>query len=174
MSGAIRPESKDWTWVLHRRCDACGFDPAGLTPPLVADRIRALVPRWHDVLARPGAAVRARPDRWSELEYGGHVRDLSAVFDTRVHAMLDTEAPVFPDWDQDAAAAAYSGEDPRHVAEGIVVTGERLADSLAAVAPELWHRPGTRSDGASFTVATLAIYALHEHVHHAADVGTAD
>ena len=33
-----------------------------------------------------------------------------------------------------------------------------------------WQRPGGRSDGARFTVGTLARYLLHDPVHHVWDV----
>lgn len=170
MREPIEPDTKDWTWVLRRPCTDCGFDVTGMTPPLVAARIRELLPRWAAVLARPDAGERPAPGVWSPLEYGAHVRDMSGVFDGRLHALLEEENPVFADWDQDAAAGDYADEDPAAVAAAIRANGERLAASTEATRPEQWDRPGQRSDGAPFTVRTLAHYGLHEYVHHTADV----
>jgi len=35
---------------------------------------------------------------------------------------------------------------------------------------EQWERPGRRSHGAHFTVASFARYLVHDPVHHLADV----
>jgi len=35
---------------------------------------------------------------------------------------------------------------------------------------EQWERPGRRSDGAHFTVATFARYFIHDPIHHLHDV----
>ena len=45
------------------------------------------------------------------------------------------------------------------------------AGLFAAVGPDQWQRPGTRSNGSQFTVATLAVYFLHDLEHHLHDVG---
>ena len=46
-----------------------------------------------------------------------------------------------------------------------------LAEVLDAVRMDEWARTGRRSDGAGFTVATLAKYAAHDLIHHLWDVG---
>ena len=47
---------------------------------------------------------------------------------------------------------------------------EATASAFDAVAGAQWRRPGRRSDGASFTVETFAVYFLHDVVHHVHDV----
>jgi len=47
---------------------------------------------------------------------------------------------------------------------------EATASAFDAVAGARWRRPGRRSDGASFTVETFAVYFLHDVVHHVHDV----
>ena len=80
---SIVPDDKDWTWVLQEPCAECGFRADDVDPRRVADLVRAGLPRWQQVLARPDAAVRRRPDVWSDLEYACHVRDVFARFDAR-------------------------------------------------------------------------------------------
>ena len=40
-----------------------------------------------------------------------------------------------------------------------------------SVGVDEWQRPGRRSDGAEFTIDSLARYLLHDVVHHLHDVG---
>src|SRR5680860_1786341 len=37
----IEPDDKDWTWVLQRPCDECGFDVGTVSGRQVAARLRA-------------------------------------------------------------------------------------------------------------------------------------
>jgi hypothetical protein len=169
---SIEPDTKDWTWVLERPCPQCGFDAASVSVDDVATMIRENAARWPAVLARPDARIRPRADRWSPLEYGCHVRDVFRLFDMRLHRMLDENDPTFSNWDQDETAVAdrYAEQDPESVGDELVAAASQLADSFAAVRPEQHARPGTRSDGARFTVETFARYLIHDPVHHLWDV----
>lgn len=171
------PDTKDWTWVIDSRCPECGFD-AGATPPTsVAALIRENAELWPEVLGRPDVAQRPTPSVWSPLEYACHVRDVHRVFLERVQSMLDQDAPEFANWDQDVAALEgdYAGRSPA------VVAGElsAFADAVATAYDEVpdhsdgdaaWQRSGLRSNGSAFTLATIAVYHLHDVVHHAWDV----
>jgi hypothetical protein len=84
----IVPDTKDWTWVLRRPCEQCGFAADSFAPGEVAERIRANAAAWPEVLGRPDAAVRPSPDVWSPLEYAAHVRDVLRLFEYRVALML--------------------------------------------------------------------------------------
>ena len=163
-------DDKDWTWVIERDCPECGWTPSAATE--VADRVRATVPRWRAALARPDVAVQPRPEVWSPLEYGCHVRDVCGTFAERAELMLGVDDPAFADWDQDAAAAAghYAEQDPATVATEYAAAAERAAGVFAGVRDDQWGRPGTRSNGSQFTVASLAVYFLHDLEHHLADV----
>lgn len=166
----IAPDTKDWTWVLTRPCPQCGFDAPGVAPEDLGDRLRDLLPRWQDVLARRDADERPDVATWSPLEYACHVRDVCRLMRTRLDAVLHDDDPVFADWDQDAAAAGYAGSAPSDVASELADAGTALAAALDAVRPEERDRPGRRSDGAAFTATSLGRYALHEVAHHTWDV----
>ena len=86
--------------------------------------------------------------------------------------MLAQDNPVFANWDQDETAQQdrYWAQDPATVAKQIGKAGEALALVFERVTKEDWHRPGTRSNGSEFTIATLGIYALHDLRHHVWDV----
>lgn len=159
--------------MLETRCPECGFLASELDPADTGTRIREMLPSWRAVLRRSDVATRRDPSRWSDLEYGCHVRDVFSRFDTRVGRMLVEDGPRFENWDQDATAIddRYAEQDPAAVAEALVAAGATLAARFDSVSGDAWSRTGVRSDGAAFTVATLAQYFLHDPLHHLWDVG---
>ena len=168
------PDAKDWTFVITRGCAECGFVP--FDPHDTAQRLRAGVPRWMTVLARPGVRTRPEATVWSPLEYGCHVRDVCALFSERLRAMLDADPGQearFADWDQDATALAerYWEADPERVADQYRMRAGALAAEWDSVAGDQWRRRGLRSNGSQFTVATLGVYLIHDIEHHLHDVG---
>jgi hypothetical protein len=170
---AIPPDTKDWTWVLHRPCPDCGADVASVPPQRVAAHLREATAPWSTVLARPGAATRPDPGTWSPLEYAAHVRDVLRNADARLRLLLAEDDPVFPDWDQDVTARAerYGEQDPERVAAEVAEATAVVTALLDGVEGGAWQRRGRRSNGSAFTVATLAQYVLHDVVHHVGDVG---
>jgi hypothetical protein len=89
--------------------------------------------------------------------------------------MRSEDDPLFANWDQDATALAarYWESDPVAVSGQLVAAGTRLADLYAGVSQDQWERTGRRSNGSTFTVATLGTYCVHDVVHHLHDVGAA-
>lgn len=172
-SATIEPDTKDWTWVLDRRCPDCGFAAGEVSGDRLAPIVRSATTPWQDVLRRPDVAARPQPGVWSPLEYGCHVRDVCRVFVERLTLMLTQDQPGFADWDQDAAAVAgdYGAQDPATVAGELAADAAVLADRYATVRDDQWNRSGLRSNGSAFTVLTLGRYLAHDLVHHLHDVG---
>jgi DinB superfamily len=168
----IEPDTKDWTWVLDRPCSECGFEPAAVHHTQVAGRIRGDATNWVRRLGQDGAERRRQPAVWSTLEYGCHIRDVHRIFNHRVRLMLTEDKPQFPNWDQDETAIAddYASQDPATVATELFDAAGIVADTYANVPADAWTRRGLRSNGSEFTVASIAIYQLHDIVHHAHDV----
>jgi hypothetical protein len=168
----ITPDTKDWTWVIERPCDECGYDASSITPAAVARLIRSNAAAWPAVLARPDVRDRPRDDVWSPLEYAAHVRDVLRLYRARLHLMLETDDPLYPNWDQDATAVSdrYNEQDPAVVSDELVDAAHALAADFDSVAPDQWNRPGRRGDGVSFTIATFALYFIHDPLHHLWDV----
>jgi hypothetical protein len=168
----IAGDAKDWTWVLRRPCPECGLDTSSFPREQLPAMIRANAAAWREPLTAPDAAQRARPDKWSPLEYGCHVRDVFRIYDRRLCLMLTEDDPLYPNWDQDETAVAdhYDTQDPATVAAELTAAAGKLASHFAAVAGAQWARPGRRSDGATFTVETFARYFIHDPVHHLYDV----
>jgi hypothetical protein len=169
----IVPDTKDWTWVLERKCPECDFDVRGFPREEIGSMIRAVAERWREVLARPEVGARPREDVWSPLDYGCHVRDVFDVYRERLQLMLEADDPEFPNWDQDATAIEqlYAEQDPHRVVDELGVAAEALAETFDSVKDDQWHRTGTPDDGTSFTVESLARYLIHDPYHHLHDAG---
>lgn len=168
----LTPDSKDWTWVLERRCPECGFDPADFPQDSFADAVPDTASEWTTILSRDGVTERIHEDRWSVLEYGCHVRDVCRVMDGRLASMLAEDDPLFQNWDQDETALneRYDLQDPATVSAELGVAAEQFGGRIEAIKPSEWSRPGTRSNGSHFTVETLVRYGLHDLLHHQWDV----
>src|SRR3546814_14134161 len=81
--------------------------------------------------------------------------------------MLDQDGPELQNWDQDETAITdrYSEQDPHQVAADTAAAAAMAAGRIDGLSGAAWHRSGTRSDGARFTVAGFARYVIHDPVH---------
>jgi len=172
----IVPDDKDWTWVLERACDECGFDPAvaqfAEIPRLVRHNVKAWLAMFE---SRSDLATRPDDSTWSPLEYAAHVRDVYRIMHARLNLMLVLDDPEFPNWDQDVTAESqrYNAQDPEVVQRQLIRAGTAFSAAVEDVPLKDVARKGRRSNGAAssgFTVRTLSIYALHDPVHHLWDV----
>lgn len=94
------------------------------------------------------------------------------LFVRRLGLMLGQDNPVFDNWDQDATAIE---QDYFHQDRLTVLTelNQQVLSAAAAfdeVRSAQWDRPGRRSNGSEFSVATFAVYFLHDVEHHVWDV----
>jgi SAM-dependent methyltransferase len=165
-------DTKDWTWVLDRACDECGFDAGAFDRHAIPRAFRRNAQVWFALLADPAASERTRADRWSTLEYACHVHDVHQIYHDRVTQMLAEDNPLFQNWDQDQSAVdgQYADQLPAIIGPTLVASAYAMSDLYDSVPPLAWHRRGRRSDGHEFTVESLARYQLHDVVHHLHDV----
>jgi hypothetical protein len=172
--GVILADDKDWTWVLERACPECGFETTGFDRADLGALIRANASDWATILEAPADELRVRPqpDRWSTLEYAVHVRDVFRLFHERLELMLESDDPLFANWDQDVTAleSRYNDHDPQVVSVALVAAAVGLSATFDDVAGDTWGRVGRRSDGAVFTVESFGRYLIHDPVHHLWDV----
>ena len=171
----ITADTKDWTWVLVRPCPECGFDASTQSKKDLPATIRASTDAWQRVLSRSDVRIRKSDDRWSDLEYGCHVRDVFKIFDERLQHMLSEDDPTFANWDQDLTAVEdrYDSQDPQTVSKQLADAAATIAGRFESVGEQEWDRPGTRSNGSHFTVESLGIYLVHDPLHHLWDVSAA-
>ena len=168
----IVPDTKNWTWVLERPCNDCGFDAATVDVTDLGDLIRANAAEWQALIEHEHARLRPTGDQWSALEYACHVRDVYRIFDERLRLMLETDEPHFENWDQDVTAreSRYDAQDPAAVGDELQAAAAAIAARWDSVQDDQWARRGFRSDGSEFTVASIGIYLLHDPIHHLDDV----
>lgn len=91
------------------------------------------------------------------------IRDSAAAWRALLNGAQPMRERPSPDvWsgEQDPGTVAGELEDATHV----------IAGHLDGVIADQWARTGRRSDGARFTVESLARYLLHDAVHHLYDV----
>jgi DinB superfamily len=169
----ISPENRDWTFVITEGCKECGFNPQ--QPETTGGRLLATIATWQQALAAPTASERLSPTVWSPLEYGCHVRDVCQLFRQRLELMLSEDDPAFANWDQDATAVEkdYFHQDPAEVSLALVTQATATAAAFDSVAGNQWDRSGRRSNGSVFSVATFAVYFLHDIEHHLHDIAPA-
>lgn len=167
------PDTKDWTWVLERRCPECGFLGSEVDVTQLPELVRSATAPWPTVLGRPDARQRPRPQVWSPLEYGCHVRDVLLIFAERALLIRDQVDPLFANWDQDATAIEqrYAEQDPADITDQLLTAARVNAAVWEGVTPAEWQRSGRRSNGSIFTLESLGRYFLHDLRHHLVDVG---
>lgn len=173
------PDRRDWTAILREPCAECGFDPGSVDADAVPGRIRATIPRWQEILGRPGGQLAARPSPavWSPLEYACHAADVCRTFTERLALIRMTPVPKLParfgDWDQNAAQVSgrYNAQDPVAVARRYTAVAGALASAFGHVEAAEWGWEGVRGDGARFTTLALGRYLVHDLEHHLVDAG---
>ena len=168
----IVPDTKNWTWVIEHPCPECGFDATDYLDADIAPSVLDNAGSWPAVLARPTVRDRPNDSTWSPLEYAAHVRDVLRVYRERLRLMIETDDPLYPNWDQDETAVAerYNEQDPAVVGVQLGANAVELAGAFAGLTADQWQRVGRRSDGAGFTVSSMAKYMTHDLVHHRWDV----
>ena len=157
--------------------DGCGLDLDTINPPDAVAALRSFPRRYRAVLTGfeddedPEALLRRRPDpsTWSALEYAAHVRDVFRLFDDRIRQALSSDGVEVADWDHEAAAAGYGGEEPSRVLDALVEAAERLAGAVSQVPDDGWDRAVVRL-GQRESVLAMARKAVHEGSHHLKDV----
>lgn len=170
----IEPDTKDWTWVLDNVCPECDYDVRDIPQSVVGTLIRSNAHAWREELKGNPTELRLRPrpNKWSTLEYSGHVRDVFRLYLYRLDLMLTEDGPQYPDWNQDETALAedYNSQDPAILSTELMEAAERLAERFDGVVGEQWDRTGYRGDGAAFTIISFARYLIHDPVHHLWDL----
>lgn len=158
------------------RCDECGYDYSEPARDEVAERIRALGPRFAGLLDRDAATLRTKPapDVWSPLEYGCHIRDVLRTQRDRLGRALVEDTPVFTPMGRDRLAVEhrYNEQDPSVVRSEIIEAADSLAAAFAALDRDGWQRTGvyTYPTEEVRTVEWVGRHTIHEGVHHVLDI----
>jgi DinB superfamily len=158
------------------RCDECGFEYDLGSAPTAGPAIVAGVARFALLLdgSPSGVARRPRPDTWSPLEYGCHLRDVLLVQRERVLSARRTDRPEFEPMGRDERVEhdGYAEQDPDAVARQMTDAAALFAHVLARLDHAGWDRPVIYSYPArqERTLRWVAVHTVHEVDHHLLDV----
>jgi len=156
------------------RCDGCGFEYELGGAASAAARIVDGVDRLAELLGGGDVRTRRRPDTWSPLEYGCHVRDVLLVQRERVLAARRMDTPSFDPMGRDERVEhdGYAVQDPADVARQLRDAAALFANVLARLQPGDWDRRLMYNYPASAerSLRWVAVHTEHEVQHHLLDV----
>jgi hypothetical protein len=158
------------------RCDECGFEydlgnAVGAGRAIVegvAELTAMLQEPHHDLTQRP------RPQTWSPLEYGCHVRDVLLVQRERVLAARRVDRPSLDPMGRDERVDhdGYAEQDRRHVTRQADDAARLFANVLARLGPADWERAVVYNHPhrSERSLRWVAVHTVHEVRHHLLDV----
>lgn len=156
------------------RCAECGFAYDLDLAAAAAGSIVAAATDLASLLAGANVERRRRPEVWSPLEYGCHVRDVLLVQRERVLEARRTEHPSFTPMGRDDRVEhdGYAGQQPSRVAVQLTEAAHMFANVLDRLNPPDWERTvfynyPTRMQR---SLRWVAVQTVHEVRHHLADV----
>ena len=157
-------------------CPGCGFVWDGVTLAQSVSGVNDSVAPFVSVLEGAGemATVRPRPDRWSIVEYAGHLRDvlLSLRERTILASVVDnpTGSPIYRD--ERVNLGFYSLDSVDDAADELAFASGLLSKTIAALPEGFGTRRLTYSPvfGGEVTIEWVAAQAFHEASHHLLDV----
>ena len=156
-------------------CDECGFDYDLASAPDAARDIVAGAGEVAQVLTDGAAdvAARRRPELWSPLEYGCHVRDVLLVQRERVLHARRQDTPSFAPMGRDERVDhdGYADQDPAAVARQVRDAAALLANVLDRLGTD-WDRTVIYNYPEPFerSLRWVAVHTVHEVRHHLMDV----
>lgn len=114
-------------------------------------------PRWD---ARPDA------ERFSLREMVAHLLDYDTICRERFERMIREDEPELPNWDEDEAAAHYSGRNPLHDLEHLQESRRMLAAWIEGLSEDEWQRTGSRPGVGKFSVEQgVSLMLGHDSYH---------
>lgn len=162
-------------------CSPCALDYSEISVEHAAEVIGTIATAVRDaVFAVPEDARRRRPNPqvWSVNEYVCHVRDVYASFTIRLHRARTEDRPALEPMFNDLRARRfrYNERDATAVLDELAANAAGFCEEIGRVGGQDWHRLVTRLPGEQRSARWLVRQAMHEGVHHVADiraVGTA-
>ena len=154
-------------------CGSCELVYADVTVEEIPHRLRAVTTEIGEAITGMGAAeLTRRPDEqtWSALEYLCHVRDVHIASTIRLYrTRKEVDPPIEPVFnDLRVLRFRYNEADVQGVLHELHATMEGLIDEMARTSD--WERTFTRQPGERRTARWLVRQALHEALHHLADM----
>lgn len=162
-------------------CSRCALDYSEISVEHAAGVIRTIPAAVREaVLAIPEDARRRRPspEVWSVTEYVCHLRDVFASYTIRLHRARNEDRPALEPMFNDLRARRfrYNERDVVPILDELDANAAGFSHEIGRVDSRNWERVVTRLPGEQRSARWLVRQAMHEGVHHLADiraVGTA-
>ncbi|BBZ38396.1 DinB family protein [Mycobacterium conspicuum] len=158
------------------RCAECEFVYDLGQFGTVADDIAVRVAEVVAILRAGDVDLRSRrrPDAWSPLEYGCHLRDMLLVQRERVLAARRVDRPDCPPSGRDERVIhdGYAEQEPADVARQLGDAARLFSNVLTRLGPDdldrtlIYHYPQT----CERSLRWVALHTLHEAQHHLLDI----
>jgi hypothetical protein len=158
--------------AVMETCAECGFDAADYTRDDLLGTLRAIAPIWRTMTEHVDAEIlAARPvsEVWSALEYVSHSRDITAVMNLALRAVVEQDGIDFGGVVNAGGAPAT----PSTIIEAISQLDERavaLHRAANDMAPDAWNHKFTYG-GETLDAGWIVAHAVHDATHHIQDVG---
>ena len=156
-------------------CDICGFRWGDVTGD-VGGRLTRASESFVDVVTNAGALVSRRPspERWSILEYAGHVRDVLISIRERIVLAVVTDRPtgVAMHRDERVDRGLYQCDTVADVSAELAVVTRLFTKTVSSLREEDARRALIYSSASphEVTVAWAIAQAIHEVEHHLSDI----
>lgn len=117
---------------------------------------------------RPG------PRTWSVTEYVCHLRDVFATYTIRLHRARTEDRPALEPMLNDLRAHRfrYNERDVVPILDELAANAAGFCEEIASTGSQHWNRVATRLPGEQRSARWLVRQAMHEGVHHLADIRT--
>jgi hypothetical protein len=137
----------------------------------LGDDVRRLTAGFDDETLRRQTA----PGKWSLIELACHLWVVQQMFEARIDAMLEREAPAFEPYapENDAAFAALIASGPgSQQVDQFLTDRDRFAGRLDTLTAAEWLRQGRHPTFGIFDIAFLVEYMAHHEAHHVYQIFT--
>jgi hypothetical protein len=156
-------------------CASCALSYSEVSVPHAVEVIQTLPTAVCDAaLAVPEPARRQRPapQVWCVTEYVCHVRDVYATYTIRLHRVRTEHQPVLEPMLNDLRARRfrYRDRDVGPILDELAANVAGFCDEIARVGPQDWDRLATRLPHERRSARWLVRQAMHEGIHHLADI----
>lgn len=161
--------------MIVDQCSECGFVYDLDEASRAADAIREGIAEVATVLrGHVEVRTRRRPDVWSPLEYGCHLRDVLLVQRERILAARRSDRYVCTPMGRDERVDhdGYGEQEPEDVARQLTDAAQLFANVLDRLGPADWTRTVVYSypNPAEQSLRWVAVHTVHELRHHLMDI----
>jgi hypothetical protein len=156
-------------------CDTCRLAYGAITiehaveviaglPAVVGEAVFSMAPEMR--------RMRPAPQVWSVTEYVCHLRDVYIAYTIRLYRTRTEERPMLEPMLNDLRASRfrYNERDVAVIVDELAATTAGFCDEIAHTKEQDWNRIATRLPGELRTARWLVRQAMHEGVHHLADI----